>query len=53
MSCSIGCVGIVKDWLTQALIKALAESSDNLKESYLNDYAPSVPKCMTNVGRGY
>jgi energy-coupling factor transporter ATP-binding protein EcfA2 len=43
---SIGCVGIVKDWLTQAYRKALSDSSTNLKESYLNDYAPTVPKCM-------
>jgi len=43
---SIGCVGIVKDWLTQAYRKALSDSSTNLKDSYLNDYAPTVPKCM-------
>lgn len=43
---SIGCVGIIKDWLTQAYRKALSDSSTNLKESYLNDYAPTVPKCM-------
>lgn len=43
---SIGCIGIVKDWLTQALIKAFSESSSSLKSEYLTLYAPSVSKCM-------
>jgi hypothetical protein len=43
---SIGCVGIVKDWLTQAYRKALSENSSSLKEEYLNFYAPSASKCM-------
>ncbi|MBD2772627.1 ATP-binding protein [Iningainema tapete] len=43
---SIGCVGIVKDWLTQAYRKALSENSTSLKSEYLNYYAPSVSKCM-------
>jgi hypothetical protein len=42
---SIGCVGIVKDWLTQALRKALSESSNTLKKSYLDSYAVSAAKC--------
>ena len=43
---SIGCVGIVKDWLTQALRKALAESASTLSLAHLTPYAPSVSKCM-------
>jgi energy-coupling factor transporter ATP-binding protein EcfA2 len=43
---SIGCVGIVKDWLTQSLRKALSESSNSLKDKYLVDYAPSVSKSV-------
>jgi GTPase SAR1 family protein len=43
---SIGCVGIVKDWLTQSLRKALSESSNSLKDKYIQTYAPSVSKSM-------
>ena len=43
---SIGCVGIVKDWLTQSLRKALSESSNSLKDKYLQTYAPSVSKSL-------
>ena len=43
---SIGCVGIVKDWLTQSLRKALSESSNSLKDKYLQTYAPSVSKSV-------
>lgn len=43
---SIGCVGIVKDWLTQGLRKALAESASTLCLAHLTPYAPSVSKCM-------
>lgn len=43
---SIGCVGIVKDWLTQSLRKALSESSNYLLDKYLQTYAPSVSKSM-------
>jgi GTPase SAR1 family protein len=43
---SIGCVGIVKDWLTQAFRKALFESSSVLKEEYLNRYAPLASKSL-------
>ena len=43
---SIGCVGIVKDWLTQSLRKALSESSNSLQDKYLQTYAPSVSKSV-------
>jgi len=43
---SIGCVGIVKDWLTQSLRKALSESSNSLKDKYIQTYAPSVSKSV-------
>ena len=43
---SIGCVGILKDWLTQAYRKALDESASTLKEHHWQSYAPSVAKCL-------
>jgi energy-coupling factor transporter ATP-binding protein EcfA2 len=43
---SIGCVGIVKDWLTQSLRKALSESSKSLSEKHLQAYAPAVSKSV-------
>ncbi|MBE9229917.1 ATP-binding protein [Phormidium sp. LEGE 05292] len=46
---SIGCVGIVKDWLTQALRKALDAEASTLTELHLKPYAPSVSKCMQMI----
>ena len=43
---SIGCVGILKDWLTQAYRKALDESASTLREHHWQSYAPSVAKCL-------
>jgi energy-coupling factor transporter ATP-binding protein EcfA2 len=43
---SIGCVGIVKDWLTQSLIKAISESSNCLSDKHLQNYAPTVSKSV-------
>lgn len=43
---SIGCVGIVKDWLTQAFRKALSEQASTLSLTQITPYAPSVSKCM-------
>lgn len=43
---SIGCVGIVKDWLTQSLRKALSESSKSLQDKHLQAYAPAVSKSV-------
>lgn len=43
---SIGCVGILKDWLTQAYRQALDESASTLKERHWQLYAPSISKCI-------
>ncbi|PSB08479.1 hypothetical protein C7B62_16690 [Pleurocapsa sp. CCALA 161] len=43
---SIGCVGILKDWLTQAYRKALDENASTLTEQHWQPYAPSVSKCI-------
>ncbi|BAZ47244.1 ATPase (plasmid) [Chondrocystis sp. NIES-4102] len=43
---SIGCVGILKDWLTQAYRKALDENASSLTEQHWQSYAPSVSKCL-------
>ena len=43
---SIGCVGILKDWLTQAYRQALDESASTLKERHWKLYAPSISKCI-------
>lgn len=43
---TIGCVGILKDWLTQAYRKALAENASTLTDQHWQPYAPSVSKCL-------
>ncbi len=43
---SIGCVGILKDWLTQAYRQALHESASTLRERHWQPYAPSISKCI-------
>ena len=43
---SIGCVGILKDWLTQAYRKALDEEASTLREHHWRSYAPSIAKCL-------
>ncbi len=43
---SIGCVGILKDWLTQAYRKALDENASTLTDQHWQPYAPSVSKCL-------
>ena len=43
---SIGCVGILKDWLTQAYRKALTENASSLTHKHWQPYAPSVSKCL-------
>jgi hypothetical protein len=44
---SIGCVGILKDWLTQAYRKALDENASTLTIQHWQPYAPSVAKCLS------
>ena len=43
---SIGCVGILKDWLTQAYRKALHEEACTLSEDHWRPYAPSIAQCL-------
>jgi Cdc6-like AAA superfamily ATPase len=42
---SIGCVGVLKDWLTRALGEALDEEADCLSDEHLEMYALSVDQC--------
>lgn len=42
---SIGCVGILKDWLTRALAVALRKGEETLKRRELNARALSVAQC--------
>jgi energy-coupling factor transporter ATP-binding protein EcfA2 len=43
---SIGCVGILKDWLTQAYRKALHEEASTLSEHHWRPYTPSIAQCL-------
>jgi len=42
---SIGCVGVLKDWLSRALSEALDEKADCLSNKHLEMYALSVDQC--------
>jgi hypothetical protein len=42
---SIGCVGVLKDWLTRALGEALDEKADCLTDKHLEMYALSISQC--------
>ncbi len=44
---SIGCVGVLKDWLTRSLALALDSSSPSLPLKYVERRALSVPQCVT------
>lgn len=44
---TIGCVGVLKDWLTRSLALALEDDSPSLKLKYLERRALSVKKCAT------
>ena len=46
---SIGCVGILKNWLSAALALSLDESSPSLTRAHLDATAPSVAKCMRQL----
>lgn len=41
----IGCIGVLKDWLTVALTSALEEDSRTLTLERLEQHAPSVTRC--------
>jgi energy-coupling factor transporter ATP-binding protein EcfA2 len=42
---SIGCVGILKDWLVKAFSTAVRQSAPTLSLKHLEKYALSVPQC--------
>jgi hypothetical protein len=42
---SIGCVGILKDWLVKAFSTAVRQSAPTLSLRYLEKYALSVSQC--------
>lgn len=46
---SIGCVGILKDWLSAALALSLEESSPSLTRAHLEATAPATAKCMRQL----
>jgi hypothetical protein len=43
---SIGCIGVLKDWLIKALAQALEDGGKTLTYQNIQRYAPSVTKCM-------
>ncbi len=40
--CSIGCIGVLKDWLLRAVSTALDEGQDTLTLDWIQDHAPLV-----------
>ncbi len=42
---SVGCIGILKDWLMRALVSASRRDSDSLTRKDLEAHAPSVAQC--------
>jgi energy-coupling factor transporter ATP-binding protein EcfA2 len=42
---SVGCVGILKDWLMRALVSVSRSKSDSLRRKDLEPYAPTVAQC--------
>jgi energy-coupling factor transporter ATP-binding protein EcfA2 len=44
---SLGCVGVLKDWLTSSLALALDNGSSTLRSDFLKDRALSVTQCKT------
>ncbi|MDJ0690015.1 MAG: AAA family ATPase [Xenococcaceae cyanobacterium MO_188.B32] len=42
---SIGCVGVLKDWLIRAVAAALDDGSETLTLEYLQDHALSLAQC--------
>lgn len=43
---SVGCIGILKDWLLRAVSTALSESKDTLTLDWLQDHALQVEQCQ-------
>jgi energy-coupling factor transporter ATP-binding protein EcfA2 len=46
---TIGCIGILKDWLSSALALSLRESGVSLTRAHLEATAPSVAQCMRQL----
>ena len=46
---SIGCVGVLKDWLTRALAEAIERGEKTLGQSLLEQHALSVDRCTQMV----
>jgi Cdc6-like AAA superfamily ATPase len=46
---SIGCIGVLKDWLTAALAEALDDEADCLSDAHLEKYAPSVARSQNMI----
>ncbi|MDT7542420.1 MAG: hypothetical protein QOE33_2324 [Acidobacteriota bacterium] len=44
---SIGCIGVLKDWLTLSLAFALESNSRTITVEHLEHHAPSVAQCTT------
>ena len=52
---TVGCVGILKDWLTQALSEALETGAKTISPSLLAAHAPSIDRCnqmITDIEAG-
>lgn len=43
---SLGCVGMLKDWLTRALAAALEQDAAALQPAHLAAHAPAVAQCL-------
>jgi hypothetical protein len=42
---SIGCIGVLKDWLIRAVAAAIRDGSDNLTQERLEEHALSLSQC--------
>ena len=43
--CSIGCIGVLKDWLLRAVSTALDEGQETLTLDWIQDHAPQTDVC--------
>ncbi len=50
---TIGCVGMLKDWLTRALAKAIARNETTISQSLLEQHALSVDRCGQMVTEAF
>src|SRR6266567_3108173 len=52
---TIGCIGLLKDWLTKALAEALETEAKTISPSLLAAHAPSIDRCnqmITDIEEG-